>query len=381
MEALILSCGTGGGHNSAGKAVADELASRGCAVTFMDPYRLVGEHTDEYIGNAYIKIAQRAPKLFGRLYSIAEFYGRFPFHSPVYWANGKMTNAMRRYLSKHSYDCIVTTHLFPAQILAHMVGGQTPLPKTIFIATDYACIPFMQETSCDYYVIPAHDLIDEFCEKGIPRDRILSYGIPVRKDFRSRTEKSEARANLGLTPDNEYILLSGGSIGAGRIVETVEVLQQYLQSDGARRLLVLCGNNQKLYAKLQKRYREHKHIQIMESTSRMAELMSACDLFITKPGGLSSTEAAVCNVPTIHISPIPGCETRNANYFLKHGMSLYAANPKKDLLPAIYSLQNSTKVQDMLQAQKRCIDPNAVVKLCDFIDRTVIGEQNRTRPS
>ena len=61
MEALILSCGTGGGHNMAGKAVADELKNRGHTVTFMDPYQLVGKNTADHVGNLYIKLVQRSP--------------------------------------------------------------------------------------------------------------------------------------------------------------------------------------------------------------------------------------------------------------------------------------------------------------------------------
>ena len=43
MEALILSCSTGGGHNTAAQAVFEALTERGHHAVRMDPYTLVSE--------------------------------------------------------------------------------------------------------------------------------------------------------------------------------------------------------------------------------------------------------------------------------------------------------------------------------------------------
>ena len=47
--------------------------------------------------------------------------------------------------------------------------------------------------------------------------------------------------------------------------------------------------------------------------------IDACDIMLTKPGGLSSTEAAVKNVAVVHTEPISGCEKQNARFFPKMG--------------------------------------------------------------
>ena len=353
----------------AGKAVADELESRGHAVTVLDPYQLVGKNTAGHVGNLYIKLVQRSPRLFGCLYSLGDAYRKLPIHSPVYWLNGKIAAAMRRYLGRHHFDCIVMTHMFPAHILAHL-QNQAQLPRTVLIATDYTCIPFMEESSCDDYVVPAPDLVGEFSAKGIPKEKILPYGIPVRRDFAAQRTRAEARAQLGLKDGGTYVLLSGGSIGAGQMAGTVAALERFLLDRRDCRLLVLCGKNRGLYKKLRGKYAENRQIQVMESTPHMALYLKACDLFITKPGGLSSTEAAVSGIPLIHISPIPGCEQRNAEYFLQHGMSVFAANPKKELLPALSALQKDGAMREMAAAQKRWVDPRAAAKLCDHIERS-----------
>lgn len=66
----------------------------------------------------------------------------------------------------------------------------------VAIGTDYTCIPFWEETDCDYYVIPHEDLIDEFAKRGVPREKLLPWGIPVRQNFMKEWDKREARKSV-----------------------------------------------------------------------------------------------------------------------------------------------------------------------------------------
>ena len=100
----------------------------------------------------------------------------------------------------------------------------------------------------------------------------------------------------------------------------------------------------------------------------MAQYMAACDLFITKPGGLSSTEAAVLGVPLIHLSPIPGCETYNMEYFVRRHMSVAVCDPTKELPDVLRRFADGTLSAQMKAAQRACIDRRATEHLCDFIE-------------
>lgn len=100
----------------------------------------------------------------------------------------------------------------------------------------------------------------------------------------------------------------------------------------------------------------------------MAQYMAACDLFITKPGGLSSTEAAVLGVPLVHLSPIPGCETYNMEYFVRRHMSVAVCDPTKELPDVLRRFTDGTLSAQMKAAQRACIDRRATERLCDFIE-------------
>lgn len=274
MDALILSCGMGGGHDAAACAVREELLRRGDNAVMLNPYMLHSSRLAERINRTYISMAQRMPSCFGAIYKLGNGYRRLPWKSPVYFLNGKMVPIMENYLRKNHYDVIIMTHLFPAEIMTQMKAHGIAIPKTVFIATDYTCIPFTEETDCDAYIIPAEELRTEFTARGIPTERIFSLGIPVSDSFQNQISKEKAREILGLKSEKKYLLVSGGSIGAGKLARTVRLL--YGQCDETMRLIVICGNNERLYQSLIEKYGDA--MDIIQSTDQMAVYMCASDL-------------------------------------------------------------------------------------------------------
>ncbi len=364
MDALILSCGTGGGHNSACIAMKQELSARGHSVKTLNPYLLKDSKIADTINNIYINLVQKAPSAFGLLYRLGNIYRKLPFFSPVYHINGRMVPLFEKFILENHFDAIVTTHLFPAEIITNMKRHGITVPKTYFIATDYTCIPFTEETDCDYYIIPAKELTDEFVSRGISRNRIVPLGIPVRQQFREEIDPNEAKISLGLDPEKKYILIAGGSVGAGQIELIVPLLLEHY--DDKVRLIIVCGNNRTLYQHLNNKY-QNRCI-LLEYTSQMAEYMRACDLFLSKPGGLSSTEAAVTETALVHITPIPGCETRNMAFFEKNGMCCAVRSPKKELIDACNRLMDETQRQKMRENQHSIISENAASSICELIE-------------
>lgn len=370
MEALILSCGTGGGHHSAARAVADELKRRGHTAVFLDPFTLAGRKTAALVGNSYIRVVQNSPRLFGFAYSLGEHYRRLPVTSPVYQVNSLLAGHLKRYLEENHFDVIFMTHMYPAHVLTALRKKGTALPPTIQIATDYTCIPFLEEGICDYYVIPSAELSAEFTGRGIPAEKLLPFGIPANRKFTLSFSQQEARKRLGLPEKGLCCLLAGGSIGAGSIPQAADILRTFLAGEENGTLVILCGKRRGLYERLCKKYQADSRVLVLESTPRMAEYMRACDIFLTKPGGLSSTEAAVSGVPLILLSPIPGCETHNAAWFSSHRMALTAEHPQTDLLSALTAMQNVHGLkEEMLQAQRTYVNPNSTRELCDFAER------------
>lgn len=130
-----------------------------------------------------------------------------------------------------------------------------------------------------------------------------------------------------------------------------------------------CGSNERLYQKLCAQ--KTKGTTVIKYTNDMAAYMRACHLLITKPGGLSSTEAAVCHVPLLHTATIPGCESYNARYFKEHEMSVSCELP--DELPGIVKklLENQDMREQIVACQKTGVNPDAAADICTLAEQIV----------
>lgn len=371
MDALILSCSTGGGHNAAGIALKQELERRGHRAVMLDPYSLAGHHWDDRVGRSYIRMAQKTPHLFGQVYRLGDLYRQLPIHSPVYGINIAMCRTMDNYLRSHHFDVVFMPHIYPAEILTCMKNRGMAVPKTIFVATDYVCIPFTEEVSCDYFITPCQELNADFIRRGIAPEKLVPAGIPVRREFLEDISREEAAAALGLDPEKRYLLLSGGSIGAGELETAMEILKAWLDTRPDYRLIGVCGSNTALLDRLEQVYGGCGAITLLKSTDKMSLYMRICDAFLSKPGGLSSTEAAVLGTPLIHISPIPGCENRNLDFFDRQGMSI-ALGEELQFLPDALELICREEVRQQLRENQRSVIPrHAAADICDLAERIV----------
>ena len=185
MKVLILSCNTGQGHNQAGRAIHEKLLERGVECEFVDTLSLVGQKTSDVVSNTYVSMTTHTPQLFHLLYKAGGAISNTRVKSPVYWANKLYREKLLTYLLENRVDAVVTPHLFPAETLTSLRRKGQLTVKTVAVATDYTCIPFWEETDMDYYVVPHRDLVDEFAGKGIPREKLLPFGIPVKNKRRS----------------------------------------------------------------------------------------------------------------------------------------------------------------------------------------------------
>lgn len=366
MNILILSCNTGEGHNAAGHAVEDAALVRGHNVTFMDAMMLKGRRTSNIVGGAYVGIVKHMPILFGLIYKLGGLISNKYFKSPVYWANSYMAKHFKEYLEENNFDIIVTPHLYPAETLTYMKHHNMLNVKTVAIGTDYTCIPFWEETDCDYYVIPHRKLVDEYKKRGVSSHKLLPYGIPVRASFSHKLSRSEARKKCRLPEDTPVFLVMNGSMGFGKLVIFAEIFAK--QCSNGEHIVIICGNNKKIHRILSRQFKDNSRVHIIGFTKHVSTYMDACDVIFTKPGGLTSTEALVKNIPIVHTAPIPGCETKNRDFFKSLGLSLTS----KHILSQIklgMSLVNDTALRNKLienQMKESC--GNAAEKIIELLE-------------
>jgi len=164
---------------------------------------------------------------------------------------------------------------------------------------------------------------------GIPADKVSVSGIPVDPVFRVPKDKRTTREALGLEPDRFTILISAGGFGVG----PVELLLTELMTMREKaQIVAIAGKSEELKVKLDRLAKKAPpdaavKIHPVGFTKQMDDYMAAADILISKPGGLTTSEAMARGLPMCVVNPIPGQEERNSDHLLEAGVAIKCNNP------------------------------------------------------
>lgn len=368
MKTLILSCNTGGGHNTAAKALCEVLKNHGDDCEIKDALAFGGQKASDLVCDSYLEIVKRTPKMFGEIYKLGGKVGQFnasqDIKSPVYLVNRLYAKDLKEYIVENGFDAVICTHIFPLEAMTHLKRHGFTVP-VFFISTDYACCPLLEETDADVIFSPHKDSEVTFAARNIPMEKVVSSGIPVAQKFTVPADKAAARAKLGFAENEKIALIMSGSMGFGDAVDTAG----FILADAPEntKVVVIAGNNKEMIDELEKRFKNEKRLVSVGFTDQVAVYMDAADVLLTKPGGLTSTEALVKCIPIIHTSPIPGCETENAEFFTQHHLSLCAQDSATAAILAKRLLTDDFLREQIVSAQKHYRYENSAGFIVDFI--------------
>ena len=332
----------------------------------IDMFLLSGKGTSHAVSGAYIGIVKHIPFFFGLLYKVGMLISSDKRKSPVYFANALLCKKLSAYIESNGFDAVVTPHLYPAETLSCMKQKNLLHIPAVAVGTDYTCIPFWEETNMDYYVIPHDDLTDEFAKRGIPENKLLPLGIPVRQAFCTRTAKADARTRLHLPSDVPIFLVMSGSMGFGKLA--VFAAELAIRCHNSEHIVIICGNNTKIKRILQNEFKFNKRVHVIGYTNQVSLFMDACDVIYTKPGGLTSTEALVKNIPIVHTAPIPGCEAANVAFFKKRHLSVSSKRLSKQIELGKIMIENKELNAEMIRAQRRERKPYAAIQIVGLLE-------------
>ena len=371
MRILILSCNTGGGHNSAAKAIKEAFDAKGHICDIMDVLSFGGQKASDLVCDAYIEMVKKTPKLFGEMYKLGTKVGQFnqetdKFRSPVYYVNKIYADALEDFIKKNEYDAVVCVHIFAAEAMTNLKKHARVGIPFYFVATDYYCSPMLEETLPDKIFAAHKDSLFTFLDRGIKPELLLPTGIPVSRRFLTKKDKSQVRAELGLNDSDQVFLLMSGSMGFGDLIDTTRYIFDHGNPD--TRVIAITGHNEKLYENLQSEFKGENRLILIGFTDQVSDYMDASDVLLTKPGGLSSTEALAKGIAIIHTAPIPGCESENVQFFTEHHLSLCAHEASDAGRLAVDLMNDSFMREQILAAQEHFRCNNSAWAIAEFIE-------------
>lgn len=359
MKILLLSITAGQGHHQTAKAISEYFQKRGHETVTLDCYEYLSPPLKEAISGGYLVSTKYVPQLWGKFYSLLEKYDEYD--AIVKGANHFMSRSLLKYVDDCKPDAVVCTHVFACMLMTY-IKRKRPEIMSIGILTDFRLHPYFECTELDYYVIPSEFLEYSVCEKGIAKEKILPFGIPIMEKFMNKSDKSQIREELNISP-NKTILVMGGSMGFGNMTKTLKNIDNL---DLNFQIIVVCGNNKKLYKKVNRTDFKHK-VYNYGYVSNVDKLMDISDCIITKPGGLTTSEALSKELPLILSKPIPGQEDRNSEFLLNFGCAMKISKTLSAEEIVFQFFSNDKKRENMINNIKLIKKPNAVKDLYDFI--------------
>ncbi len=354
MKIMILTAATGGGHLRAAHALEEYIKGHTSHdVLTVDALKAVGKLLDRTVCDSYLFMAKKTPALFGKLYKRTNRQSRFSSLVPK--LNGKFASLLLKAVQEYGPDAIVTTHPFAAEMAASLKESGLIGASLVSVITDYGPHRAYTAPGVDAYSVACDDMVAATCGLGVPREKIHPFGIPVHEAFfqpeETPEERSQARRALGLDPDLPTLLFMAGSFGVSNIIKLFRSLSE---TKVPMQLIVITGRNKKLYAAFEEELRQQPHppTKLVFFTNEVENYMRLSDLLITKPGGLTVSEALACNLPLAVFDAIPGQEEDNAAFLSAHGMGVHLRK-EEDFAGTVSSLLAD---KERLASMRRCCE-------------------------
>jgi len=289
-------------------------------VVILDTFRYTNPFLDQAMFGTYMRILKMAPSFYGYLYRRSEHGNALSSSSKLGF--NRLINALTApklsdYIKNFGPQIIVSTHPFPLGIVAGMRKRGVFKGALYAAITDFTIHSLWVFPEVDYYIVASEHLMEQ-CEKtGIGKGQILATGIPIDPAFEENPEKKTLRQRLGIQSGLATILIMGGGLGLGPLLEAVQTLDQLGNSC---QVIVVTGKNKALFEKLNRlAHGLSCKIKVLGFVDNIHELMHASDLIVGKAGGLTCAEALAAGLPVFILDPLPGHEERNTEFLINLG--------------------------------------------------------------
>ncbi|MBO5079109.1 MAG: hypothetical protein J6B67_05450 [Oscillospiraceae bacterium] len=363
MRILMLSANTGEGHNSSAKALMEVLQSRGVECQLQDCLAYLSPNFSKFICDWHVRIYQYGGKIFDKCYRFLENMANPENFNPIYELISLGAGKLRDAIMEEDFDGVVCVHPFAGTMITEVRRSWGMEIPTCLVATDYTCSPTVEQCDLDTFFVPAAEICREFELAGIPREKQMVTGIPVRQGFYEKADRQQARTTLQLPQESLVVLVMCGSMGCGPIEQIAEETLSQMPEDSV--MVAVCGRNEKLRESME-RIRDPR-LRVTGFIHNFTTYLDSADLIITKPGGLSSTEAANKHVPMVFINTVGGCESRNFDHFVKKGYAVGSSEPEEVIRIAIRMVWDTASREKMRKTLTEAFYTNTGVVMADHI--------------
>lgn len=353
------------GHHSATLAIekAIKLISPNTEVLNINAFKYTNPISEKIINRFYLGVIKATPKIWDFLYDNPRVVKKVnSIKEAIHKANSPKLKVL---FDKFKPDAVCCTQAFPCGMVADFKETYKSSVPLVAVLTDYIPHSFWIYKNVNHYVVPSIEVAACLREKGVEAGKIKQLGIPIDPKFSENHQKEEILKKLGLASGIATVLIMGGGQGLGpikKIVKSLEKVKIDLQE------IIVTGANKKLCKTLKKSVKKYKkRILVFGYSDSISEFMSASDIIITKPGGITTAEALSKKIPMVIIKPLPGQEASNTAYLIEKQAAIKIVNFKKINFVIEDLLVNRNKLEHLSSAASRISKPNASLDISKLL--------------
>lgn len=360
---LLMHITTSSGHHHASMAIArtlerlDPLAK----IVSLDAFHYTSQFVRWAISRSYFSLIRHQPDVWEYLYDNPVIHRRVQHLQGL--LHRYHAGKLQRLLETARPDVIVCTQAYPCGVVADFKkhhGVRIPL---VGVLTDYAPHLYWFHDTVDIYIVPSESVKQRFVTCGVSADRVKVLGIPIDLQFLQPTDRAATARQLGLNPTAPVILIMGGGGGFGQLRDIVFSLDRLPYGC---QLVVLTGTNRSLFSWLHRQRFRHRVI-ALGYTPDVSKLMDLATLLVSKPGGLTTSEALAKHVPLVIVNPIPGQEAYNARFLLSQGAAVQAGSPRTVRQTVRDLLDNPEQLDALRHRSAELAHPNAALDIASLL--------------
>ena len=356
MKILVIYATAGAGHKKAAEAIFHGLqAQGGHDVRLVDALDYTNPYFKKNYPGVYTFLVTRLPWLWGLLFALIDTpWMQSLVHGCRRLYNGLNAQALQKFLIQEQFDDVITTQFLSAEVCAYLKRKGKIKSKIICVVTDFDAHHIWVSKGIDVYAVACEYTRNKLIALGVGPEKIFITGIPTDAKFAQKPDPLALKKKLRLQDGILTILIATGSFGMGPIEELIKLLGSY-------QLLIVCGQNRDLYERLKPL--AQKNVHILGLVDNMDELMSVANVMVTKPGGLSISEALVKKLPMLFFSAIQGQETNNIKVLSSYGAS-QGQSSLPQIVETIHEWDSNPKDLDALRLRlSELSKPNAVADI------------------
>jgi processive 1,2-diacylglycerol beta-glucosyltransferase len=368
---LVLSASVGAGHLRAAQALEVALRQRLPEATIenRDVLQFSTSAFRQLYGKSYLDLVNHAPHLLGYVYDLMDRPSQRGGQraDKVRLAFEKMNLApFLRSLLAEPWDLVLNTHFLPAELIASLRKEKRLALRQVTICTDFDTHRLWVNQPCEHYFTATEEGARYLHHWGVPREDITAPGIPIHPSFSAPKDRAACLAKHGVAGDRPIVLQMSGGFGVGPIEKLYRAL---LDVEVPLELIAVTGRNQKVREQLERVPCPSRHRTLLLGyTEHVDELMAVADLVVSKPGGLTTSEALSQGAAMVIVNPTPGQETRNSDFLLENGAAI-KANALATLAYKVTALLRDPERLAQLKANARSLGrPRAAF---DIVERSL----------